>query len=89
MTIKGDPVELSQTEFQLLHYLAENESIVLTRDQILYKVWGYDYEGTARTVDTHMNRLRNKLGHATDYIQTVRGIGYKFQVMPEKGSDNP
>lgn len=79
--------ELSQTEFQLLRYLAENESIVLTRDQILYKVWGYDYEGTSRTVDTHMNRLRNKLGPATEYIQTVRGIGYKFQVMPEKGSD--
>lgn len=73
-------VDLSTTEFQLLYYLAENEGIILSRDQILYKVWGFDYEGTERTVDTHMNRLRNKLGKATEYIQTVRGAGYRFEV---------
>lgn len=80
ITVDGDTTELSQTEFQLLQYLAENEGIVLSREQILYKVWGFDYEGTERTVDTHMNRLRNKLGKATDYIQTVRGFGYRFEV---------
>jgi DNA-binding response OmpR family regulator len=74
-------VDLSQTEFDLLLYLAENEGIVLSRDQILYKVWGFDYEGTERTVDTHMNRLRNKLGTACDYVRTVRGFGYKFEVI--------
>lgn len=82
ISIAGQTNELSQTEFQLLYYLAENEGIVLSRDQILYKVWGFDYEGTERTVDTHMNRLRNKLGKATDYIQTVRGAGYRFEVTP-------
>ncbi len=73
-------IDLSQTEFQLLLYLAENEGIVLSRDQILYKVWGFDYDGTQRTVDTHMNRLRKKLEKVTSYIQTVRGIGYRFEV---------
>ena len=80
ITVDGQGVELSTTEYQLLYYLAENEGIVLSRDQILYKVWGFDYEGTARTVDTHMNRLRNKLGKAMEYIQTVRGMGYRFEV---------
>lgn len=81
VAIDGSPIELSQTEFQLLYYMAENEGIVLNRDQILYKVWGFDYEGTARTVDTHMNRLRNKLGPAMEYVKTVRGFGYKFEVI--------
>ncbi len=74
-------IDLSQTEFQLLLYLVENEGIVLSRDQILYKVWGFDYDGTERTVDTHMNRLRKKLEQVTDYIQTVRGAGYRFEVI--------
>lgn len=81
VTVDTVPINLSQNEFQLLYYLAENEGIVLSRDQILYKVWGFDYEGTERTVDTHMNRLRNKLGPAMDYIKTVRGFGYKFEVI--------
>lgn len=81
VTINGNPIDLSQTEFQLLSYLVENEGIVLSRDQILYKVWGFDYEGTERTVDTHMNRLRNKLIEISDYIITVRGFGYKFEVI--------
>ncbi|WP_342637121.1 response regulator transcription factor [Fusibacter bizertensis] len=80
ITIENQDIELSHTEFQLLYYLAENEGIVLSRDQILYKVWGFNYEGTERTVDTHMNRLRNKLGKAMEYIQTVRGMGYRFEV---------
>lgn len=82
ITVDGNPVNLSRTEFQLLHYLAENEGIVLSREQLLYKVWGYDYEGTERTVDTHLNRLRNKLEGTKEYIQTVRSIGYKFEVKP-------
>jgi DNA-binding response OmpR family regulator len=73
-------VNLSQKEFQLLSTLIENENQVLTRDQLLIKVWGYDYDGTERTVDTHMNRLRIKLKDIGDYIQTVRGYGYKFEV---------
>lgn len=73
-------INLSQKEFQLLSTLIENENQVLTRDQLLTKVWGYDYEGTERTVDTHMNRLRIKLKSVGDYIQTVRGYGYKFEV---------
>lgn len=73
-------INLSQKEFQLLSTLVENENQVLTRDQLLIKVWGYDYDGTERTVDTHMNRLRIKLNIVGDYIQTVRGYGYKFEV---------
>jgi len=73
-------INLSQKEFQLLSTLIENENQVLTRDQLLIKVWGYDYEGTERTVDTHMNRLRIKLKDLGDYIQTVRGYGYKFEI---------
>lgn len=81
VTIDHEPVDLSQTEYNLLHYMAENEGIVLSREQILYKVWGFDYEGTERTVDTHMNRLRNKLGKAMGYLKTVRGYGYQFEVI--------
>lgn len=79
VSVGGAGISLSQREYELLHYLMENEGMVLSRDQILYKVWGYDYEGTARTVDTHMNRLRNKIGIAGTYIRTVRGFGYKFE----------
>lgn len=75
-----EDISLSQKEFQLLSTLIENENQVLTRDQLLIKVWGYDYDGTERTVDTHMNRLRIKLKILGDYIQTVRGYGYKFEI---------
>ncbi len=73
-------LELSTTEFKLLSYLIQNKNAILTRDQILDNVWGYDYEGTDRTVDSHMNRLRSKLQEAGNYIRTVRGSGYKFEV---------
>lgn len=81
LLVNHEEIEFSQTEFQLLYYMAENEGMVLSRDRILYKIWGFDYEGTERTVDTHMNRIRKKLGIATDYIKTVRGYGYKFEVI--------
>lgn len=72
-------VELTYTEFELLVYLMENEGIALSRDRILDKVWRYDYFGDARTVDTHIKKLRSKLGSAGDRIKTIRGIGYKFE----------
>ncbi|WP_105616252.1 response regulator transcription factor [Vallitalea okinawensis] len=81
VTVTGNPVELSQTEFDLLLYMIQNETQVLSRDQLLNQVWGYDYEGTDRTVDTHINRLRIKLQACGSYIQTKRGYGYKFEVI--------
>lgn len=78
--VSGQSLQLSQTEFKLLQYLVSNRDNALSRDQILDNVWGFDYYGTARTVDTHMNRLRIKLGDAGDYIKTIRGYGYKFEV---------
>ncbi|MBN2897258.1 MAG: response regulator transcription factor [Clostridia bacterium] len=76
-----DLIELSQTEFKLLMYLIQNEHAVLSREQILDNVWGFQYDGTDRTVDTHMNRLRIKLKKSNHYIRTIRGIGYMFEVM--------
>lgn len=73
-------IHLSQTEFNLLDCLIQNKDNLLTREQLLNHVWGYDYEGSDRTVDSHMNRLRTKLGVASKYIHTVRGFGYKFEV---------
>jgi two-component system response regulator ResD len=78
--IEGERVDLSPKEFELLVYLAVNEGIALSREQILNSVWDYDYFGDARTVDTHIKKLRLKLGTKADYIQTVRGLGYKFEV---------
>lgn len=72
-------VDLSPKEYELLTYLSENYGKALSREQILDKVWGYDYYGDLRTVDTHINRLRIKLGEKSDYIQTVRGYGYRFE----------
>lgn len=80
--IDGAPVVLSRKEYDLLVYLAENEKISLSRDQILESVWGYDYLGTSNTVDTHINRLRTKLGKCGAYITTLRGYGYRFEVLP-------
>lgn len=74
-------IDLSHTEYELLLYMIENECTVLSRDLLLNNVWGYNYEGTDRTVDTHINRLRIKLGTNCDYIKTVRGYGYKFEVV--------
>lgn len=81
VTSAGDLVELSQTEYDLLLYMIQNESRVLSRDQLLDHVWGYDYQGTDRTVDTHINRLRLKLKNCGSYIHTQRGYGYKFEVI--------
>jgi DNA-binding response OmpR family regulator len=78
--IEGCIVDLSPKEYELLTYLAENYGKALSREQILDKVWGYDYYGDLRTVDTHINRLRIKLDSKSDYINTVRGYGYRFEV---------
>lgn len=74
-------INLSLTEYKLLLYMIENETQVLSRDKLLNNVWGYDYDGTDRTVDTHINRLRIKLKKCGDYVTTVRGYGYKFEVI--------
>ena len=77
VTINGRDVELSYKEFELLTYFMENKGIALSRDKILNSVWNYDYFGDARTIDTHVKKLRSKLGEA-DYIKTIWGLGYKF-----------
>lgn len=80
VTVSGARIYLSRKEYDLLAYLMENDNILLSRDQILETVWGYDYLGSSSTVDTHVNRLRNKLGACGVYITTLRGSGYKFEV---------
>ena len=77
--VDGKPVELTYTEFELLTYLMNNAGVALSRDKILDSVWRYDYSGDARTVDTHVKKLRSKLGERGDCIKTIRGIGYKFE----------
>ncbi|NLW56524.1 MAG: response regulator transcription factor [Firmicutes bacterium] len=79
--IDGRKVNLTPKEFELLLYLATNEGIALSREQILNSVWDYDYFGDVRTVDTHIKKLRSKLGAKGNYIQTVRSFGYKFEVV--------
>jgi len=78
--LAGKKIELSPKEFDLLLYLAENAGIALSREQILNAVWNYDYLGDGRTVDTHIKKIRAKLGDKSDLIQTVRGLGYRFEV---------
>lgn len=80
VTIDGKPVELSYKEFELLTYFAENQGIALSREKILNNVWNYDYFGDARTIDTHVKKLRSKLGEKGEYIKTIWGMGYKFEV---------
>lgn len=82
MTLDGNPVELSYKEFELMTYFMENQGIALSREKILNSVWNYDYFGDARTIDTHVKKLRSKLGEKGDYIKTVWGMGYKFEVTP-------
>jgi two-component system phosphate regulon response regulator PhoB len=77
--IKKNPVSLTSTEFKLLLELATRRGRVQTREQLLDKVWGYTYEGYARTVDTHIRRLREKMGPSGDLIETIRGVGYRFR----------
>jgi len=78
--IDGKTVELSYKEFELLTYFVENQGIALSREKILNNVWNYDYFGDARTIDTHVKKLRSKMGSKGDYIKTVWGMGYKFEV---------
>ena len=73
-------MELSLREYELLKYLVDNENIALSRDKILNNVWNYDYFGDARTIDTHVKKLRSKLGEKGEYIKTIWGMGYKFEV---------
>lgn len=80
VTIDGKSVELSFKEFELLEYFMDNQGIALSRERILNSVWNYDYFGDARTIDTHVKKLRSKLGKQGEYIKTVWGIGYKFEV---------
>lgn len=80
VTIDNDPVELSFKEFELLTYFIENQGIALSREKILNNVWNYDYFGDARTIDTHVKKLRSKLGQKGEYIKTIWGMGYKFEV---------
>ena len=79
VTIDGKEVELSFKEFELLSYFVENQGIALSREKIL-NVWNYDYFGDARTIDTHVKKLRSKMGDKGDYIKTIWGMGYKFEV---------
>ena len=80
VTIDGTSIELSYKEFELLTYFMENQGIALSREKILNSVWNYDYFGDARTIDTHVKKLRSKLGAKGDYIKTIWGMGYKFEV---------
>lgn len=78
--VDGQSVELSYKEFELLSYFLQNQGVALSREKILNNVWNYDYFGDARTIDTHVKKLRNKLGDKGDYIKTIWGMGYKFEI---------
>ena len=78
--INGESVDLSYKEFELLTYFIENQGLALSREKILNNVWNYDYSGDARTIDTHVKKLRSKLGEKGEYIKTIWGMGYKFEV---------
>ena len=80
VTVDGKQVELRFKEFELLSYFVENQGIALSREKILNHVWDYDYYGDARTIDTHVKKLRSKLGDKGEYIKTIWGMGYKFEV---------
>lgn len=80
VTVDGKPIELSFREYELLKYLLDNENIALSRDKILNTVWNYDYYGDSRTIDSHIKKIRHKLGKKGKHIQTIRGIGYKFEI---------
>ena len=80
VTVDGKLIELSFREYELLKYLIDNENIALSRDKILNTVWNYDYYGDSRTIDSHIKKIRHKLGKKGKHIQTIRGIGYKFEI---------
>ena len=88
-TIDGKPMELSYKEFELLTYFLENQGIALSREKILNSVWNYDYFGDARTIDTHVKKLRSKMGEKGEYIKTIWGMGYKFEVKELKNQLKP
>ena len=78
--VDGKQIELSLREYELLTYLVDNENIALSRDKILNNVWNYDYYGDSRTIDSHIKKIRHKLGKRGKYIKTMRGVGYKFEI---------
>ena len=78
--VDGKPIDLSLREYELLKYLLDNENIALSRDKILNNVWNYDYYGDSRTIDSHIKKIRHKLGKKGKHIETIRGIGYKFEI---------
>ena len=80
VTVDGKQIEMSLREYELLKYLVDNQNIALSRDKILNNVWNYDYYGDSRTIDSHIKKIRHKLGKKGKYIETIRGIGYKFEV---------
>lgn len=80
VSVDGNPVDLSFKEFELLTFFVENQGIALSREKILNNVWNYDYFGDARTIDTHVKKLRSKLGSKGEYIKTIWGMGYKFDI---------
>lgn len=80
VAIDGQNIDLSVKEFELLDYFMNNRGIALSRERILDSVWSYDYFGDARTIDTHVKKLRSKMGAKGDYIKTVWGVGYKFEI---------
>ena len=80
VTVNDMEIELNRKEYNLLIYFIKNRDMVLTRDQILCSIWGYDFDGDIRTIDTHIKTLRAKLSNCSDYIKTMRGIGYMFEV---------
>lgn len=83
VSVNKEVVELSSKEYELLLYLVENKNVALTRDDIIKKVWNYDFLGDGRTIDTHIKTLRNKIGDCGDYIKTVWGVGYRFECPEE------
>ena len=80
VSVDGKAIELSLREYELLKFLMDNENIALSRNNILSKVWNYEYYGDSRTIDSHIKKIRHKLGKKGKYIQTIRGVGYKFQI---------
>ncbi len=80
VAVDGEKIELTPKEYDLLFFLVENKNIALSRDRLLSEIWGYDFFGDDRTIDTHIKNLRNNLGPYRDYIVTLRGVGYKFEI---------
>ena len=80
VSVDGKPIDLSLREYELLKYLLENENVALSREKILNNVWNYDYYGDTRTIDSHIKKIRHKLGKKGKYIKTMRGVGYKFEI---------